>query len=67
MLVFNLWQSQNNAQWYFNIKARNGEKVAQSEGYVSRQGAAHAIDLIRTYAGQATVNEYHSGRWVTVA
>ena len=63
-MVINLWQSQQNANWYFNIEAANGEKVAQSEGYTSRQGATHTIELIRNEAGQSAVHEYRGGRWV---
>lgn len=67
MVTFNLWQSQQNAHWYFNIEARNGERIAQSEGYTSRQSAAHTIDLIRSAAGQSSVNEYRGGRWTRIA
>ena len=63
MLTFHLWQSGNNSQWYFNITSGNNEKIAQSEGYVARQGAAHAIDLIRGSAGASAVMEYHNGGW----
>lgn len=66
MLTFNIWQSQQNANWYFNIEGSNGEKVAQSEGYTSRQNAAHTVDLIRQDAGRAVVHEYRGGRWVRI-
>lgn len=66
MLTFNLWQSQQNANWYFNIAGGNGEKVAQSEGYTSRQSAAQTIDLIRGEAGRSAVQEYRDGRWVKI-
>ena len=66
MLIFNLWQSQKNANWYFNIEAANGEKVVQSEGYVSRQSAAKTIDLIRGEAGRSAVQEYRGGQWVKI-
>ena len=68
MLVFNLWQSSSsNKNWYFNMEASNGEKVAQSEGYTSRQSALNTINLIRREASQAQINEHQNGRWVRIA
>lgn len=64
MLTIHLWQSAQNHQWYFNIAAGNGEKVAQSEGYNSRQSAAATIDLIRGSASSSAVKEYRNGAWV---
>lgn len=66
MLTFHLWQSSSNANWYFNIAGGNGEKIAQSEGYTSRQNAAKTIDLIRGRAGESSVAEYRGGRWVKI-
>lgn len=66
MVTFNLWQSQQNANWYFNIEGGNGEKVAQSEGYTTRQSAAHTIDLLRNEAGRSAVKEYRGGMWVKI-
>jgi len=66
MLQFNMWQSQQNAQWYFNIKGGNGEKIVQSEGYTTRQSAAHTVDLIRGSAGSSAVYEYRNGQWVKI-
>ena len=67
MLQFNLWQSQANKNWYFNMQAANGEKVAQSEGYTSRQSALNTINLIRREAANAPINEHQNGRWVRLA
>lgn len=44
-----------NGQYYFRFKAANGEKVAQSEGYVSKQGALNGIAVIKREAPGATV------------
>jgi len=66
MLTFSMWQSDQNRQWYFNISSNNGEKVAQSEGYIARQSAAHAIDLIRGQAAKSRVQEYRFGSWMLI-
>lgn len=34
-------------RWYFNIAARNGEIVAQSEAYVCKEYCIHAVDRLR--------------------
>lgn len=40
-------------RWFFNLKAGNGEIIAQSEGYVNKSDAHHAIQRIKTYAPSA--------------
>lgn len=37
-------------QFYFRLKAGNGEIIGASEGYVSRQGAESGIQSVRTNA-----------------
>lgn len=44
-----------NGQFYFRIKAANGEKVAQSEGYTQKQSALNTVNLIKREAGSAQV------------
>lgn len=44
---------QNLYRWH--LKAANGEIVATSESYVSKQDAKHSIDLVRNYAQNATI------------
>lgn len=34
-------------QWYFRIKAANGEIIAQSEGYTRKESALTTIHLLR--------------------
>ncbi|MEH3068855.1 MAG: YegP family protein [Aeromicrobium erythreum] len=48
---------QIDGQYYFKIVASNGETLAHSEGYRSKQSAKNAIDLIRRYAGSAVVSD----------
>ena len=41
-------------QYYWNLKAPNHEIIAQSETYVSKQSAHHAIQLVQR-AGNAEI------------
>lgn len=56
MYKFVLFKGQN-GQFYFNFTAPNGERVCQSEGYVSKQGAQNGINIIKTYAGSASTDD----------
>lgn len=42
-------------KWYFRIVARNGETVAQSEGYSRRIDAMDTAHHIKESIGKATV------------
>lgn len=37
--MFNLFKSETDGQWYWNVKARNGKIICQSEGYKTKAGA----------------------------
>lgn len=47
---FQIFKSSANAQYYFRLKASNGETVLSSEGYTSRQGCLNGIDSVKTNA-----------------
>jgi len=51
---FDLKESRNN-QWYFNLKAQNGEIILTSEMYVSKQGAEKGIDSVMRNAPTAKI------------
>lgn len=42
-------------QWYWNVKARNGRVVAQSEGYQTKQGAIKGAQALGKALGLTTV------------
>jgi len=42
-------------QFYWRLKASNGEIIAVSEAYVSKQGCKDGIDAVKKYAATATV------------
>jgi uncharacterized protein YegP (UPF0339 family) len=43
-------------QWYFRVKARNGETIAQSEGYRNRADCRQTAQLLREKLGTATIH-----------
>ena len=53
-MTFNIEKSKD-GQFYFTIKASNGETLAHSETYYTKQYAEHAINLIKNGAALATV------------
>ena len=46
---FELFQGRDN-QYYFRLKAGNGEIIGASEGYASKQGALNGIQSVKTNA-----------------
>lgn len=46
-----------NGQYYFRLKAENGEVIAVSEGYASKQGAQNGIAAVKRCAPTATTTD----------
>ena len=44
-------------QYYFHFKAPNGQIVAQSEGYTSKQNCQYGIDCVKRHADIANVTD----------
>jgi uncharacterized protein YegP (UPF0339 family) len=44
----------SNGQFYFRLKAENGQIIAASEGYSTKQGAQNGIDAVKRCAPVAT-------------
>lgn len=57
-MYFSIIKSARNQQYYFNIKSANHEIIAQSEGYVSMQGAVNAINVIKAHAYAAPIYDH---------
>ena len=38
-------------EWYFRLKAPNGEVILASEGYASKQGVMNGVESIKKHAG----------------
>ena len=47
---FEIFKSARNQQYYFRLKAGNGEIILGSEGYVSKQGCQNGIQSVKTHA-----------------
>lgn len=44
-------------EYRFRLKAPNGEIIAASEGYTSKQACLNGIDAVKKYAPHADVEE----------
>lgn len=47
---FEPFQSRSNQQYYFRLRAANGEPVLHSEGYTSKQNCLNAISSVKRHA-----------------
>lgn len=47
---FQIFKSSSNYQYYFRLRARNGETVLSSEGYVSKTGCQQGIASVKVNA-----------------
>lgn len=47
----------NGGKWYFNLKAKNGEVILQSQGYSSEQAAKGGVDAVQRNALEAAVED----------
>jgi uncharacterized protein YegP (UPF0339 family) len=47
-MKYEYWKSASNNNWYWHLKAANGEKIAQGEGYTTEQGCLNAIALVKS-------------------
>lgn len=56
MSKFEINESKDN-QYYFVLKAPNGEIVAVSERYTTKQNCQHGIGAVKQYAGEARVDD----------
>ena len=52
-MKYEYWQTQM-GQWYWHLRAANGEIIAYGEGYYNEAGCKRAIDLVRS-SGNAPV------------
>ncbi|PNQ72896.1 hypothetical protein C1T31_09315 [Hanstruepera neustonica] len=45
--MFELFQSENNQKFYFNLKAKNGQIILSSQGYADKAGAKNGIESVK--------------------
>ena len=54
---FEMWESEKDGLWYFHLKAPNGEVIASSEGYNTKDNCRNGIDSLKKYAPDADIHE----------
>jgi uncharacterized protein YegP (UPF0339 family) len=59
---FELFQSNKNGQYYFRLKAANGEPILASEGYTTKSNCSHGIDAVKANAPDDTNYERLTAR-----
>jgi uncharacterized protein YegP (UPF0339 family) len=45
-----VFKSTHNSQYYFHLKAKNGEKILSGEGYTTKQSCLNGIASVKTNA-----------------
>jgi uncharacterized protein len=55
-MKFEYWKSTTNNNWYWHLKAANGEKIAQGEGYKNKADVLTVIGLVQNSSIAAIVN-----------
>lgn len=53
-----VFKSEKNGNWYFRIVAKNGEIVAQSEGYTTKQSAIKGLSAVYRAFFSASLPNY---------
>ena len=53
-MYFEMWQSAQNKNWYWHLKAANHQVVAASEGYVNKANCIAAIALVKSSSNAPT-------------
>lgn len=49
-MKFEIFQSDKNQKYYFNLKAKNGQVILSSQGYEQKSGAKNGIESVRKNA-----------------
>jgi len=63
---YNLFKSEKNSNWYFNLKAANHETILSSEGYTSKAGAEGGIASVQKNSPNESAydkRESQAGYW----
>lgn len=64
-MKFELFQSEKNGKYYFNLKAANGQVILSSQGYASKSGALNGIESVKKNAADKSnfeVKEASNGK-----
>lgn len=64
--MFELYQSEKSQDFYFRLKAKNGQIILSSQGYSSKSGASNGIESVKKNApdaGRYERKEAAGGKW----
>lgn len=56
---FEIFKSEKNHQFYFRLKARNGQIILQSEGYSTKANCLAGIESVKKYANDDKAYHKH--------
>ncbi|MBR9922848.1 MAG: YegP family protein [Bacteroidetes bacterium] len=56
-MKFEIFKSEKNDKFYFNLKAKNGQVILSSQGYAQKSGAKNGIESVRTNCGDDDLYE----------
>lgn len=54
-MKYEYWKAKD-GNWYWHLKAANGEKIAYGEGYTTKANVQHAITLVKGSGNAPTIN-----------
>ena len=54
---FDIWQSKKDGLWYFHLKGPNGEIIAHSEGFTTKDNCYNGVHSVKNYAPTSPINE----------
>lgn len=63
---FEIYQSEKNQEYYFRLKAGNGEIILSSQGYTSKSSCENGVESVKKNAGDADnfeIKEAKDGRF----
>lgn len=66
VLMFELFQSEKSSEFYFRLKAKNGQIILSSEGYTSKAGAKNGIESVKKNSvsdDRFERKQTESGKW----
>lgn len=49
--MFEIYQSEKSQEYYFRLKAKNGQVILSSEGYANKSGAQNGVDSVKKNSG----------------
>ena len=59
--MFELFQSEKNKKYYFNLKAKNGQIILSSQGYIDKSSAKNGIGSVKTNCSDDSKFERKTG------